>query len=100
MDIQELKNSIAVIETGLKNIERLKDFQNRQIAIIPTESEYWRTFQEWVKINRIRYGEKEESPPMYVPAVKTNKLLELLIKAQEDFIRPHKDKIKPLIDLH
>lgn len=98
MDLQELKNTIAVIETAQKNIDGWNFFRNREIAIMPTDSKYYKEFEEWKKTKGVCYDGAKEKAPMYVTGKKTNEVLDLLIKHQEDFAKPYKDKLASVLN--
>ena len=94
MDLQELKNTIAVIERAEANIENWRKLKGREIALIPTDSEYYKKFQDFVKKEKIYYDGENEKAPMYCRA---DKVIGDLIKAQEHFMKPHKEKISSLL---
>jgi len=91
--IQELKNTISVIESAENNIKSFNCLKNRELAIIPVDSEYYIEFQEWIKTKGACYDGKKEKCPMYIDKNEANDFLDLLIKKQEDFAKPHKDKL-------
>ena len=97
MEMKELKKIISAIETAENNIENWKKLQNRELAIIPTDSEYYKEFKEWKKTKGACYDGEKEKSPMYISSLKTNNVLSVLIKHQEDFMKPHKDKLQSIL---
>ena len=97
MEMQELKNTISAIETAENNIESWNKLQNRELAIIPTDSEYYKEFKEWKKTKGACYDGEKEKAPMYISGSKTTDVLSVLIKHQEDFMKPHKDKLQSVL---
>lgn len=97
MELQELKNTIAAIESTQNNIDGWNAFKDREIVIIPVDSEYYKEFQEWKKTKGACYDGAKEKSPMYINGKKTNEVLDLLIKHQEDFAKPHKDKLSSVL---
>lgn len=92
MEIQEVKTTISVIETAEKNIENWNKLRGRELSIIPTDSEYYKEFKLWAKEKGVYYDGDKEKSPMYING-EVDEVLDLLIKNQEDFIRPHKEKL-------
>lgn len=97
MELQELKNTIAVIDSAQNNIDSWNKLKNREIAIIPVDSEYYKEFQEWKKTKGACYDGEKEKAPMYINGKKANEVLDLLIKHQEEFAKPHKDKLASVL---
>jgi len=97
MELQELKNTIAVIESTQKNIDGWNAFRNREIAIIPVDSKYYKEFEEWKKTKGSCYDGEKEKSPMYINGKNTNEVLDLMIKHQEDFAKPHKEKLASVL---
>ncbi len=97
MDLQELKKTIAVIESAEGNIEALNKLKNRELAIIPIDGIYYKEFKKWKNENEIfQFGGKEKVP-IYVNGKAANEVLEILIKDEEDIAKPHKDKIASIL---
>ena len=97
MNRQELKNTIAVIEGAEQNIDGWQELKNRELVIMPVDSEYYKSFVEWKKNKGEIYDGKQEKAPSYISGKKANKVLDLLIKYQEDFMKPHKQKLDKLL---
>lgn len=97
-DLQELKNTIAVVETAQNNIDNWNKFKNRELCIIPVDSDYYVEFAEWKKSKGAIYDGEKNKSPMYITGSKSNEVLDLLIKHQEDFARPHKEKLSCFVD--
>ena len=53
MDLQKLKNKISVVEQADRNIENYQKLKGREIALIPTDSDYYRNFEDWAKKEEI-----------------------------------------------
>lgn len=96
MDIQELKCTIAVVEGTQQNIDKWNRLKNREIAMMPTDSHYYKDFQLWIK-DKYRFDGGTENPPMYISGSKTNEVIDLLVKQHEDFVQPHKDKLNKIL---
>ena len=94
MERQELKNIIAVVEGAERNIEGWQALKNRELAIIPTDSDYYKAFRKWKKENSTYHDREKEISPSYVSGKKACEVLDLLIKHQEDFMNPHKEKLE------
>lgn len=97
MERQELKNILAVVEGAEKNIEGWQALKNRELAIIPTDSEYYKAFEKWKKESGTYYDGKQEKAPSYISGKKAGEVLDLLIKHQEDFMKPHKEKLNQVL---
>ena len=97
MDRQELKNTIAVVEGAERNIDGWQELKNRELAIMSVDSEYYKSFVEWKKSKGAIYDGKQEKAPSYISGKKANEVLDLLIKHQEDFMKPHKQKLDGLL---
>lgn len=93
MKRQELKNLLAVVEGAERNIEGWQALKNRELAIIPTDSNYYKAFEEWKKDKNGIYDGKQEKAPSYISGKKAGEVLDLLIKHQEDFMKTHKQKL-------
>lgn len=93
MNLQELKNTIAGIESAQSNIDGWSKLKNRELCIIPVDSGYYTEFAEWKKSKGSIYDGEKEKSPMYVNSKTANKLLDILINENEDFARPHKEKL-------
>ena len=97
MDRQELKNTIAVVEGAERNIDAWQELKNRELVIMPVDSKYYKDFVEWKKTKDGSYDGKQEKAPSYISGKKSNEVLDLLIKHQEDFMKPHKQKLDGLL---
>lgn len=95
--LNELKCTIAVVETAQKNIDGFNSLKNRELAIIPTDSEYFKEFEKFIRTKRPTYDRENEKSPMFISSEKSNKILELLIKHQEDFANKFKEKIERIL---
>jgi len=96
-NLQELKNTISVVESAEKNIKKWNKLQGRELAIIPTDSNYYKTFCKWKEGGPCIYNEGTETQPMYVSGGKTNDIISLMIKRWEDFVNPHQEKLTKLL---
>ena len=81
MDLQKLKNKIAVVEQADRNIENYKKLKGREIALIPTDSDYYRNFEDWAKKEEIHFSVS----PMYMSKSDADRVIDLLIDFQKDF---------------
>ena len=99
MDLQELKNTIAVIERAESNIEHWNKLRNRELVVIPVDSEYYKEFKIWKNQKGACYNGEKECSPIYINASKAGGVLDLMIKHQEEFAKPHKEKIHFLLDV-
>ena len=97
-NLQELKNTIAVVESAQENINRWNKLQGREVAIIPTDSNYYKAFCKWKEGKSVIYNKGKETAPMYVSGGKTNDIVALLVKRQEDFVKPHKEKLSKSLE--
>lgn len=78
MNMQELKITIAVIESCERNINVYESFRGSELVIKPNKS---------------------EKNPIYISGKKANEILDLLKKEEEDFMKPHREKLKKVINL-
>lgn len=85
MDLQKLKNKIAVVEQADRNIENYQKLKGREIALIPTDSDYYRNFEDWAKKEKIHYDGETEKSPMYMSKSDADRVIDLLIDFQKDF---------------
>ena len=99
MELQNLKNTIAVIESTQNNIKHWNTFKNRELVIIPVDSNYYKEFQEWKKTKGPCYNTDKEESPMYINGKKTNEVLDLLIRHQEEFAKLYNKKISSIINV-
>lgn len=97
MNITEIENTISVLKSAQSNIYNWSTLKDREVAIIPTDSDYFKTFKEWIKSNNVHYDSEKEKSPMYISKDETNQLVDLMIKNQEDFIKPHKEKLSCIL---
>lgn len=97
MDLKELKKTIAIIESAESNIDTLNKLKNRELALIPIDSIFFKEFKRWKNENEIfQFGDKEKVP-LYIDGKTANEVLEILIKDEEDIAKPHKDKITSIL---
>jgi hypothetical protein len=97
MDLQELKKTIAVVESAEGNIEALNKLKNRELAIMPIDGIYYKEFKKWKNENKFfQFGNKEKVP-IYVNSKVANEVLEILIKDEEEIAKPHKDIIASIL---
>ena len=99
MDLQELKNTIAVIESTERNIKGWENLMGRELAIIPTDSEYYKEFQFYIDEKRPSYDGKENPSPTYISSIDSKKVCQLLIDGHNEFQKPHKEKLIPFLTL-
>lgn len=99
-DLQELKNTISVIEVADKNIDNWNKLKDRELCIIPVDSNYYKEFSEWKKSKGAIYDGEINKSPMYILNKEANEVLDLLIKHQEDFVKPYKEKLSIIITTH
>jgi hypothetical protein len=97
MELKELKNIITVVESVEKNIKGWKSLRGRELAIIPTDSDYYSMFKKWKKESATNYDGEKEKAPSYIHGEKAAEVLDLLIKHQEDFMKPHKEKLAKIL---
>lgn len=99
MDLQELKNTIAVIEVTESNIKGWENLIGRELAVIPTDSEYYKEFQFYATDKRPPYDGKENPAPIYISSCESKKVCQLLIDGHNEFQKPHKQKLEPFLKL-
>jgi hypothetical protein len=98
MNLQELKNTVAAIESAEKNIESWNDLRGRELVIIPADSEYYKDFEKWKKGKEVYFDGKKENPPMYISPCRASVILDVIVKGHEEFANHNKEKISFLLD--
>lgn len=91
MDLKKLKNTIAAIEGAESNIEHWNKLRNRELVVIPVDSEYYKEFKIWKKQKGACYNGEKECSPIYISPSKSEPIVDLMIKHQEDFRQPFLD---------
>lgn len=68
--------------------------KQKELALIATDSDYWKEFNEWKNTKGYCYDGNKEKAPMYVHA---DRLISELIKRQEQFMKPHKERLSSIL---
>jgi hypothetical protein len=98
MNLQELKNKIAVVESADNNIKNYNKLKGRELAIIPTDSDYFRNFKDYVEREKIYYDGETEKSPMYISKSNSDKIIDSLIDLQIDFSASHRSDLSLIIE--
>lgn len=99
MDIKEISSIVSLIKSNDRNIEGWEKLKGRELCIIPTDSDYYKEFQVWVKENySCRYDGEKNVQPSYVSGSTATEFLDIQIDRLNKFIEPHKAKLNPILD--
>lgn len=99
MEIQEISNLVSLIQSNDKNIKNWEKLKGRELCIIPSDSDYYKLFQEWVKKNyNCGYDGEKNVQPSYIYGTTVTEFLDIQINELNKFIEPHKARLKPLLD--
>jgi len=97
MELTELKNIISLIESSEMNIKNWSALKDRELAIIPTDSQYYKEFEEYIKTKKSGcYDSSKEKSPMYLTSSRTNEFVDMQIKHHEEHIKPFIAKLEAL----
>lgn len=79
MKNQEIENTKAVISASEDNIKGWMNLQNRELAIMPTDSKYYKKFKVWIHTQGGCFDDKEEQSPLYISGNVVTEFLDIQI---------------------
>ena len=90
---ENLKLLLVQLEGYDENINLFSKLENREIMLVPTDSEYWKEWKEWKKTKGFIHDGVKEIAPLYISDKKAN----LAIEAVKDYYETLKRSIDPKI---
>jgi CRISPR/Cas system Type II protein with McrA/HNH and RuvC-like nuclease domain len=99
MDLQKLKNTISVVESADNNIKNYEKLKGRELALIPTDSDYFRNFKHYVEKEKIYYDGETEKSPMYISKSNSDKIINILIDTQINFSALHRSDLLRIMEV-